>query len=273
VSHTAPYENDALRYAAVEVRFSPLDELEAATIADFRERVREDFAVSEAEQQVAVNLGPTGPSTQQTFRQRFYTRDRITSAVLGRDLLILETSDYPGWTEFRDRFARLARALEGVKRPDGLLRVGIRYIDEIRVPGVESIADWEPWISPNLIAPLTLDSTEPSGATLALQYGTAPGLVTVFRAAPFATGRTVQEEGPLRLPFPTPESPYFLLDTDSSWADPSRQIPEFAPDEIIVILDELHAPCARLFEASITDRLRDEILRQPRDEVWAGHGS
>jgi uncharacterized protein (TIGR04255 family) len=266
VSQTAPYENDALRYAAIEVRFPPIEELDRI-VTEFRERVRELLPISEREQQVAVNFGPAGPSTQQAVRQRFSTRDRIASSALAADALLLETTDYPGWTEFRDRYTVLLDALENVSRPDGTLRIGIRYIDEIRVPSVASVSDWDGWVSEKLFAPLQLDEP-PSAATLALQYGMPPGYVTVFRAAPFATGRTVQEEGPLRLPYPTPDGPYFLLDTDASWADPDRQVPEFSREAIVAILDELHAPCKRVFEASITDRLRDEVLRRPREEVW-----
>lgn len=272
MSQTQPYVNDALRYAAIEVRFAPLDDLVSPIVNEFRDRIRGDLVVSEQEQQVTLNLGPAGPSTQQTLRQRFSTRDRITSAVLGRDILILETTDYPGWSEFRDRFMRLIAGLEDVRRPDGILRVGIRYIDEIRVPGLQRLRDWSHWISESLMAPLLLDpDNEPSGATLALQYGAAPGFVTLFRAAPFSEGQTVQAEGPLRLPYPTIESPYFLLDTDASWADPNRIIPEFTGDLITAVLDELHAPCVRLFEASLTDRLRNDVLRRPRDEVWSSH--
>lgn len=269
---TAPYLNDALRYVAAEVRFPLLDEGEARDLGGFREAIHGDLPIPQEEQQVSVNIGPSGPSTQQAVRQRYSTRDRVTSAVLGRDVLVLETTSYPGWTEFRERFVRLLEALESVRRPDGVLRIGIRFIDEIRVPSVESVADWSGWISEGLVAPLGLDEVEPSGATVALQYGTAPGFVTAFRAAPFPSGRTVLEEGPLGLPYETPDGPYFLLDTDASWADPDRQIPEFEVQSIVAILNELHAPCHRLFEAAITDRLRDEVLWRPREEVWASSG-
>jgi uncharacterized protein (TIGR04255 family) len=266
---TPPYENDALRYAAVEVRFPIADDGDPQHLARIRDAVREDLPVAQEEQQIGLALGMTGPSTQQTVRQRLSTRDRLTSAVLGRDGLALETTSYPGWTEFRDNFMRLLQALAEVRQPDGILRVGLRYIDEIRVPSVEAFADWDGWVSDRLLAPLGLDDEAgPSAATIALQYGTPPGFVTTFRAAPFSSGRTVQEEGPLRVPFSTPDGPYFMLDTDASWVDPDRQVPEFDVGAIVDILDQLHDPAHRLFEASITEQLRNDVLRRPREEVW-----
>jgi uncharacterized protein (TIGR04255 family) len=272
MADTPPYQNDALRYVAVEVRFPLVDDSDPQHWTRFREAVHEDLPVAQEEQQLNVTVGPTGPSAQQLTRQRLSARDRISSAVLGRDVLVLETTEYPGWTEFQERFARLLTSLEEVRRPDGVLRIGLRFIDEIRVPGVQKIADWRGWVSDALVAPFILDELEPSAATVALQYGAAPGLVTTFRAAPFASGRTVQEDGPLRLPFDTPEGAYFLLDTDASWTDPHAQVPEFDVASIVAILTELHEPCHRLFEAAITDRLRDDVLRRPREEVWASNG-
>jgi uncharacterized protein (TIGR04255 family) len=191
--------------------------------------------------------------------------------TVGRDSFVLETTDYPGWTRLREIFVEALGGLESTARIDGLARVGLRYIDEIRVPQeIGSPSDWAGWIDDRLVAPLTLDEEQtPATATTFLQYGEAPGYVTVFRAAPVPSGRTVQSEGPLRMPFETPDGPYFLLDTDAFWTDPDRQVPEFDLGRVAEILDQLHAPSSRLFESAITDRLRDEVLRRPREEVWA----
>ncbi len=273
MANTPPYVNDALRWVAMEVRYPVVEEFGAVLPPEFRDRVQEEFPVLEEQNELSMNFSPTGPSAQQALKYRFSSRDRLASIVVGRDAITCETTLYPGWTPFRERFTGILYALQDARRPEGTLRVGLRYIDEIRVPGVATLSDWTGWISDNLIAPFRLlGDIEPSTATLALQYGTPPGFVTLFRGAPFPVGRTVQPEGPLRMPFATPDGPYFLLDTDASWADPDRQIPEFDVDRIVEILNELHEPSNRLFEASITDRLRDEVLRRPLEEVWAANG-
>lgn len=263
-----PYATDFLRWAALEVRFPVRESLGVPGPSDqLREVLHASYPVHEEVVEVALTFAPGASATQQqVLRHRFFQRDRLASVTVGRDAVILETTSYPGWSRFRDQFAAIVEAF-GDDAPDGLLRVGLRYIDEIRVPeAIESAADWEPWISPTLAAPFSLRSTPPVAVNVALQYGTPGGHTTLFRAAPFAEGRAVQSEGPLRMPFETPEGPYFLLDTDSSWSHPDREVPEFVVTDIIRIANELHEPSIELFEASITDRLRDEVMRQPMRE-------
>jgi uncharacterized protein (TIGR04255 family) len=271
------YQSDALRWVAAEVRYPPVEELGTRPFPQgIRERLGALFPVQETFDELSVGLvGPTGPSAQQTLRHRLVARDRLMSTTFGRDALILETTDYRDWTHFRGVLSDVLAAVNDVQQPGGILRLGLRYVDEIRIPhAVERFADWAGWVDDRLVAPVTVDDqAEPSAATIILQYGEAPGYLTLFRAGPFAEGRAVQPEGPLRMPFETPAGPYFLLDTDASWADPERQVPEFDVGNATRIFDELHDTCSRLFEASIEDRLRDEVLRRPREEVWADHGA
>ena len=276
MSATPPYLNDPLRWVAAEVRYPRIDDFANGAPLALREAIQARFPVREPQQQQTIPLqilagagGPSAAPMQPPMIQtldRFFTRDRLVSVVLGTDVIVLETTRYAGWHDLRDSLLHSLGALQRAQRPDGLLRLGLRYIDEIRVAQpIETLADWAQWISPNLVAPLMLDDgVLPSQGTVLLQYGTTPGFVTVLRAGPSATGRAVQEGGPLRLPFETPDGPYFLLDTDASWADPDRQIPEFDVERIAEIFDTLHEPCRRLFESSITQRLRDEVLNQPR---------
>jgi uncharacterized protein (TIGR04255 family) len=267
---TQPYPNDTLRWVAAEVRYPRFNDFVGGFASAFHDQMREHFPVYEEQTQMSVSVGPTGPSAQQLLQHRFITRDRLMSVTMGRELFMLETTDYQGWATFRLLLIEALRALEQAQRPDGIVRVGLRYIDEIRLPDPpEDFAAWTGWVDERLVAPFTLDDqAQPAGGTVVLQYGEPPGYVTLFRAAPLAGGRTVQEEGPLRMPFSTADGPYFLFDTDASWEDPERQVPEFAPDRIAETLDELHRTSKRLFEASITDRLRAEVLSRPREEVF-----
>ena len=269
---TPPYTNDPLRWVAADVRFPPMEALSSAVPDAFREHVHERFPVVEPVAQLSLTLsvpGAPAPPSQQVTLQRMLQRDRLMAITIGRDGLTLETSDYPGWTDFRAVLKEMLGNLQEASRPDGVLRVGLRYIDEIRLATApETPAGWAGWIDSRLLGPLTLaDDRSPSEANTILQYGIPPGYVTVFRASPLASGRAVNPDGPLRMPVVTPAGPYFLLDTDASWADPERQIPQFEADNIAAIFDELHGSFHQLFEASITDDLR-EFLRRDRAEVW-----
>jgi uncharacterized protein (TIGR04255 family) len=255
---------------AAEIRYPRVDELASSLPPTFRDQIRELFPIPEEQNQLTVSLSPAGPSTEQVRQHRFVARDRLMSVTVDRDAVTVEATEYAGWTTFRSQLVHVVRALEQARRPDGILRVGLRYIDEIRLPDApENVQGWRGWIDDRLVAPFGLDDqAHLSNGMVVLQYGEPPGYVTIFRAAPFAAGRTVQQGGPLRVPVETPDGPYFLFDTDASWADPDRQVPEFDSDRIAEILDDLHEPCRRLFEASITDRLRDAVLNRPREEVW-----
>lgn len=269
MSHDPQYANDSLRWVAAEVRYPSLDDLTTEVQAQVRQALHDDFPVQEQQPQVSLSVGIGAPASpaRQVILHRFLRRDRLMSVTLSSEAVTLETTEYHGWTAFRDLFLKVLRSLEAARKPDGVLRAGLRYIDEVRLPQPpESVTGWKGWISDHLLEPFSLDpSASPSNGTVILQYGDAPGYVTVFRAAPFAKGRTVQEQGPLRMPFTTPDGPYFLLDTDASWADPNRQIPEFSISSLETILETLHKPCRQLFEASITGELRDQVLSKRRE--------
>ena len=270
MSPTLPYPNDSLRWVAAEIRYPPVDELAGGPSSGFREDIRDEFPIREEQPQLSLSIGQTGPTAQQVVLQRFVRRDRLMSVTLGGDVIRLEATDYPGWTEFRELLVRVLQALQRNTRPDGVARVGLRYIDEIRLPDEpDGAIGWQAWVDGRLVAPFTLENDPPlNNGTVVLQYGEPPGYVTVFRAGPVKSGRAVQQEGPLRTPFETPAGAFFLLDTDASWADPTGQVPEFSTDHIAEVLDQLHGSCHTLFEASITDRLRQDILSRPREEVW-----
>ena len=263
---TSRYPSDTLRWVAAEVRYPTLEAIATGTPAEFRESIREHFPIQEEETEVL--LGPGASAPQQSTRFRFLARDRLMSVTVGRNAVSLETTSYSGWESFRALFDHVLLALRDTVRPDGIARVGLRYIDEIRIPtSVPPIIEWKEWVDERLVAPFPLDDAAlQKNVSIVLQFSEAPGYRTAFRAASLAAGRTVQSQGPLRMPFETPEGPYFLLDTDASWTEPQRQLPEFAIDQIHDISDKLHAQCRRLFERSITQRLRDEILSQPRAE-------
>jgi uncharacterized protein (TIGR04255 family) len=269
VPPTEPYPNDSLRWVAAEVRYPQSAELAEAVPVAFRDHLHDQFPIFQEEPQVVLAF--PGNPLQPVLRRRFLSRDRLLSVTVSRDLVTLEGTEYPGWTIFSRTFMDALRALAGAARPDGIARVALRYIDEIRIPNVPATpAGWSGWIAEELIAPFRLYDPErlTSGAAV-VQYGTPPGFVIVFRASPLASGRTVMQQGALRMPVDTPDGPYFLIDSIAAWTDPEGQIPEFDPERISGLLDDLHRPCREFFEAAITDRLRDEVFNRPRGAVGA----
>jgi uncharacterized protein (TIGR04255 family) len=270
-----PYINDSLRWVAADIRISASSALATAVPSELREHLRDDFELLEPVPALSVNIAVAGAAAtpvapQQVMLNRLIRRDRLVSLTLGRDSITLETTSYQGWTAFRGLLEAALRHIEQDSRPDGILRIGLRYIDEIRLPqSPATVGGWAGWIDEHLLSAFALDQhDEPTQGTIILQYGTAPGYVTVLRASAVPTGRVVQPEGHLRVPSGTPTDAFFLLDTDASWTDPDSQVPEFQSEFTLNVFDDLHARCHRLYEEAIEEQLREQVLRRPRGEVW-----
>jgi len=191
---------------------------------------------------------------------RYFSRDNTAAVSVRAEAVVVETTRYGRWEQLRDLVADVLEARQEVGGIDGIERLGLRYIDEIRVPG-EPVHDWAPWVDPTLLGPAPIG--EELGLTTAQWQGVtaftpARDRTLVLRYGP-RNGFAVDPGGDLKRSTPTP-GPFFLLDIDSFWT-PSEEVPEFDIKTLLATCDELHAPVRRVFERLITDRLREEVLR------------
>jgi uncharacterized protein (TIGR04255 family) len=263
------YPNATLRLVTAEFRFPISPRLGAGTdplsvLSDlFSERlpIIEPASMS-LEFSSAVPQPQFVPSSEGGYR--FLARDRMTALTIQAGRVAVEVTAYEHWAVFREL---IRWALEGVgvhlNAIASLDRVGLRYIDEIRVPTEPSAPpSWAPYIDEHLLAPLDvagdLDIKTMQGA---LQLATGEGSELVMRYGTL-TGHIVADVGPLHLPTPAGSGPMFFIDTDSYWTPPhgSRQ-EEFDLENTLAIADRVHAPVSDLFERAITDRLRNDVLR------------
>jgi uncharacterized protein (TIGR04255 family) len=78
----------------------------------------------------------------------------MTAVTFRRDAIAVETTRYVQYERFRDVAALAIGARQAVDPVDGVDRLGLRYIDEIRVPdiGVAPVG-WEPWVDASLLGP------------------------------------------------------------------------------------------------------------------------
>ena len=267
---TPPFPNPPLVLTVLEIRYPELSE-------DFGERewremgeaVRDRLPLSEpmVEQQVNLVVGgpvPAQQSVQSRRIQRFSARDRTTALLVKPDALVIETTAYDGWVEsFRPLVVEVVEAAERVFRPNGVLRIGLRYIDEIRVPGIEEPpGDWRGYIDEHLLAAADPEfipaSLRPSEWSEVVQYRTAPDSMLTVRYGP-QTGYAVDPKGPTRRRNPHPPGLFFLLDSDSYWHD-ENEVPEFRADWVCERCDLLHEPVSEFFRIVVTDKLRDEVF-------------
>lgn len=277
----AVYPNAPVALVTIEVRFpgavgAPLP---AAVQRAFGEILGSDWVYDEPAAPLTLNIGL--PLTGQPMIQgpgggtggamlRFADRVRTTAVALTAGSVSVETTDYENWPAFRSVIATAVRAAGELLRPAGVNRVGLRYIDEIRVPGLDDPARWSEWLN-SAILPPTPEAMSAAGDRLlnwngASLYGIGEdrSLVLRYGPQPAQPGFSVNPDGPLRRLGPRPQGAYFLMDFDSFW-QPSR-IPIWANDEVTQAADELRRPVRALFDELITERLVSEVFSLPRSQ-------
>ncbi len=226
------------------------------------EKVKERLPIVQTQQALQVTLGAPG-MVQTQGPLRMHDRSRTLGVVVGSDAIVIESTDYRSHQEFFE-FLRYVLAAVPAAEVAGFSRIGLRYINEIRVPGVALPAQWEGLIAPSLLAAIAISADGFSAHRLnaEVEYAGTDGLSVVMRHGA-AAGRVVNADGPLRTRT-RDTGPFFLLDLDSYWEHAAEaELPEFSTDAILETTSGLREPIHDLFELAITDRLRDIFRKEP----------
>ena len=187
---------------------------------------------------------------------RFTNRTRTLSVAVSRNSLSVETTAYHGWAAFKAHVFDAIRAVADRASIVGIERIGLRYINEVRVPvSFDDSSGWAGWVNPALLSHLKL---MPEGAPrtltsqVALRRGDADLFVTY---ASLSDGGAIADE-PLRRTVPARDGPFFVIDTDSFRVMPDERMLDFDVQALEPVLDDLHEPLGEVFERCITDRAR-----------------
>jgi uncharacterized protein (TIGR04255 family) len=202
-----------------------------------------------------------GGASQSTGVNRFLTKNRTASVTVGPTNIVIETTEYHEYEQFRPLLATCLAALGSIQGAIvGLERVGLRYVNEVRVPNLGNASGWTRYFTPNLVAPLHLVPDRSVGVMQAVvQTEPLEGTITVFRYGALR-GQVVASGGPLRVASVPADEPFFMLDIDNSWSS-GESFDEYSVETALDICDRLHAPIDALFEAVITDDLRKVFRR------------
>ncbi|NLG66008.1 MAG: TIGR04255 family protein [Actinobacteria bacterium] len=270
------YPSAPLALVAVEVRFPEAAAerpLPMPLQRSFRDLLGKDWVIESQRMphlDVAFGLGGAGSqSVQQVVVPRFTLRDRTLAVAVTDASLTVETTNYCHYGEFRGVLRRVFDAAEQLLAPDGIARVGMRYIDEIRVPDVseEHPETWRYWLDATLLPPrldaMVADQYLPAAWDGAVRYATGPQRSLVLRYGA-RQGYAVQPRGNLSRPSPPAPGPFFVLDFDSFWEP--LDIPAFESQELTRTCDELRTPVRTLFDLLITDKLCTEVFMKGRDD-------
>lgn len=210
-----------------------------------------------------VRLGAASPPIQMQART-FKNTSSTAVATLASNRLSFETTAYSHFPEFKEQVLACCRALVEAGVTPALRRVGLRYIDEIRIPDddVSDARKWSTWINSRLVDQLSIGPEQASvqHAEGVVTYALADGRGLNFRFAALPQGAVVSPAALVRPPFDA-ERPLFVLDLDGyqDFIDPDATL--FSPDIVANTLDAVHGPSGATFQAAITDEAR-EIFRR-----------
>ena len=259
---TAPmlYSHAPLVLVALEVRHPPaaLSQTEARSM---KKLLSDELPIERSGQLASVPLLPGGSVQVETEIERFprfLNRESTVAVSARREATVIEASQYPGWPGLLELAARALDARAQIAAIDGIERIGLRYINEVRIPG-DDAPDWSQWVHRSLLAP---ESTEPIGLPLNSWqgiglYGSQPGQLLVMRYGP-RVGFAVDPNSDLRR-ITSHAGPFFLIDIDSSWT-PDTTIPEYEPATFVAKCKDLHRPVHKLFRGIVTDSLKDKVF-------------
>lgn len=268
MSEREVYPNAPIVLMVVEVRHAACEPLERAQVTQLSTLVRDEFPLPGEINELSVELQaiPGAPPTQYqkvaTF-PRWTTRNRRTALTVRQNSLTIETTQYGSYERVRALLKLALQARIAVDPPPGVERIGLRYIDEIRVPAEseDGRPSWGDWVDPTLLGPVDIGpklSLVPTAGEGVIVFSNTDNRALVLRYGA-QEDLAVQSTPDLRRPMPPP-GPLFKFDIDSYWQS-GDEIPEFTTDYILAQSDDLHRPVRGVFESLISDRLREEVLR------------
>lgn len=251
------YSHAPLAMVTVEVQLNYEPQIKKqSTLDGFGTAVREVLPILELS-----GVFPKGKDRQSSDddspKLRAIRQDGQAIATLSPTSLSFSVSGetYRGYKEtFEPLLSAVVEAYETSVPDSSIRRIGLRYLDEIRVPEPPGdLAGWSYWIAPELVAASTiLPRGEHNGIRasyhnsegdreLVYWWGTFHGATVVGQDQPFSRSGL-------------PKTRMFVLDVDSAKTFPEYHV--FGAGDILETVRSLHEPVGSVFQNSITDAAR-----------------
>ena len=218
------FPNSPLALVTAEVRLTDSPRLRQQETLDNVAIALEDrfpICTPQTSTNVTFNVGNVAPGfapqpqMEQERRLLLTNTAKTESVLLTPSSFICETTAYREFDDFRGSVAAVCDALVGADVRSALVRVGIRYIDEVRVP--EPIPDarsWGKWIASSVLGPLTVgpDDIAVTNAQGLVTFDLGDGNGLNFQYAALNQPPVVQPQFLNRQQFGP--GPFFVLDID-----------------------------------------------------------
>lgn len=254
------FPQSPLALVAAEIRFTDAARLRQQTTRDeVTLALEERFPFAEALERTDFALHPAAaPQVQQRSGVVLKNATSTETLTVMSESLTYETTDYRDFDDLLSAVTAACQALLSANVRPALRRIGLRYIDEVRVPDpVTDVRQWEKWIDRRLIEHLDVGpegvmATTTQGITT---YDLREGRGLNFRYAALNQGPVVVPQHLQRATFDA--GPFFVLDFDGFRDFTSDSATPLAPEVVRATLEAVHAPCGATFQRAITDEARN----------------
>ena len=250
------FANAPLAFVACEIRFPLAPKLTGdGSLESLTEVFADTLPIPEI---VTFRSIPEMDASGDPERQlRFLNKQRTTSVSVTRNSLVVETTDYGEWKDFKPHVLEAVQAVRESVKIVGAERVGLRYIDEIRIPDrITDVSGWSGWINNDVLGHIDpMPGYTPESFQTVIELSGPNGQIIVRYAALDGVG--VVSNQPLKRQIQATEGPFFVIDTDSYRDTPGEEMLSFTTRELATVLDELHEPVGTTFQNAITDKSRE----------------
>ena len=255
------YPNAPLKLVACELRFQLAPGADIAAAAQpFYDATEDEYPLQGPAPEQTIRIDNGVPSIS-TGGFRYLSRDKTRSIVVTSSAMIIESSAYTQFEDYADTIGRAVDALARTLKIASVERIGLRYIDEFTIAELPQRALEGYFNAAMLAAGSAIDGLgEPAEFMVSTSWPLGEDRHAVMRSGR-VNQPTVATDGPLRIPRPS-TGPLFVIDVDCSWSASTTTPLRFDREAITGVLTDLHVPVRTLFEHTITDQLRDDVLRK-----------
>ena len=242
------FATNPIKVVAAQIRFAHLELYgQEEVLGAINSALKGRFPIAgPPQQQVALqfSFGPQGIGQSVPFvtpgPSVFTSSEGGWILSIGTEAISLETTTYTEWPEFRARWVEVIAAVESVARPGEILRLGLRYIDELEHKEARTIGDWSRFLRSETIG-------TPASELVTEAVTRSNQQITLERGDDAVTLRHAYSQNPDKSPVPST----FIIDMDVFTAKPFS----FDEDEVLAKLDRYHQWAWNLFRSSLTDEM------------------
>jgi len=248
------YRINPLAEVICQIRFPAILRISSGDVADFQDRVRQDYPLYEL-QEPSLEL-PTIPKELTAFFEqmlpklpgprthKFLTEDSKRFISLSQDFLAVSEAEYTKWNLFRQEVVNAEKALREIFKPAFYSRLGLRYRDLISPePVTMDKAKWNDFLETYILGELgdtrIGDEISQIRTRCVIELSEIPG------------GRVILTHGLIKETEASPER--YLIDADFS-IDKVEDL-----NETFNIFDKFNRLAGKLFRWAITDKLHSAM--------------